>query len=311
MLLTMALPADAATVKVTVNGSPITDVQISQRLGLFKLENKSGAKVATAELIEETLMIQEAQRLGFTVTESEVNDAVLQVARNIKVSPDNLKKLLTDRGINFDTLRDRLRSNIAWSKVTQTAISATVQISDADLDVAAKEKLTTDNSYDYLLKQIIFLMPGGKGNASKRTAEANQYRKSFNGCDSAVQLSLSYTDAAVTDLGRRHATQLEEPIANELAKLNVGGITKPRVISGGVSMLAVCAKSVARGHHLHQGQPQAGDWHCQTQGCGGCIHGRPEVQGDDHHQLRRPPWPRPRSLHWPSAWGSRRESAPT
>ena len=44
------------------------------------------------------------------------------------------------------------------------------------------------------------------------------------------------------DIGRRHATQFPEALANELAKLNVGGITKPRVVEGGVSMLAVCAK---------------------------------------------------------------------
>jgi peptidyl-prolyl cis-trans isomerase SurA len=38
---------------------------------------------------------------------------------------------------------------------------------------------------------------------------------------------------------------MPEAIAKELAKLNVGGITKPRVVENGVSMLAVCSKSVA------------------------------------------------------------------
>ena len=68
---------------------------------------------------------------------------------------------------------------------------------------------------------------------------------SINGCDGAVQLSLNYTDAAVRDLGRRHATQFPEALASELSKLNVGGITKPRVIETGVSMLAVCAKETS------------------------------------------------------------------
>ena len=83
------------------------------------------------------------------------------------------------------------------------------------------------------------------GNPSARTAQANQYKKSFRGCDTAVELSLSYTDAAVRDIGRRHATQFPEALANELAKLNVGGITKPRVVESGVSMLAVCAKETS------------------------------------------------------------------
>ena len=35
-------------------------------------------------------------------------------------------------------------------------------------------------------------------------------------------------------------------LADELAGLNVGGISKPRVVEGGVSMLAVCSKTSAR-----------------------------------------------------------------
>ncbi len=109
----------------------------------------------------------------------------------------------------------------------------------------AKTKLTAANSYDYILKEIIFLMPGGKGDPSARTAQANQYRKNFSGCDNAVQLTLSYTDAAVRDVGRRHATQMPPAVADELSKLNVGGITKPRVMDGGVQMLAICAKEAS------------------------------------------------------------------
>jgi peptidyl-prolyl cis-trans isomerase SurA len=236
-----ALPA-AAAAKVTVNGVVITDTQISQRLRLFKLEGRSGGKAAEKELIDEALMLQEAKRLNIAVSEQAVDDALLTVARNIKVSRDKLMEILQQGGVNPDTLRDRLRAAIAWSKVSEQAITPRVQISDLELDKEAEAKLSVDSNYDYILKEILFV---GKG-SSARTAQANQYKKSFAGCDTAVQLSLSYTDAAVLDMGRRHATQLPDAIAKELAKLNVGGITKPRVVENGVSMLAVCSKSEAR-----------------------------------------------------------------
>ena len=38
---------------------------------------------------------------------------------------------------------------------------------------------------------------------------------------------------------------MPEAIAKELAGLNIGGITKPRVVENGVSMLAVCEKAQA------------------------------------------------------------------
>jgi len=243
--LSAALPAGAASVKVTVNGTPITDVQVAQRLKLFQLEGRSGSKAATQELIDEVLMLAEAKRLGIVISDAQVAEALLNVARNIKVSQDKLIQILNQSGVNVDTLRDRLRAALAWNQVTTQAIAPRVQVSDADLEAKAAEKLGPANSFDYILKEIIFVMPGGKGSASQRTAEANRYRKSFQGCDSAVELSLSYTDAAVVDVGRRHATQMPEAIAKELAGLNVGGITKPRVVESGVSMLAVCQKAVA------------------------------------------------------------------
>jgi peptidyl-prolyl cis-trans isomerase SurA len=245
LVVIAAMPVNAATVLIKVNGQSITDVQVAQRLALHKIEGKSSQKAVTDELINEALEIQEAERLGFKVSESEIDSAFLDLARQIKVSASNLSKILTDNGVPMQTLRDRLGATIAWNKVVGSTISDRVTVSEADIDAQAKAKLTAANSFDYVLKEVLFIMPGGKGNASKRTAEANQYKKSFTGCDSAVNLSLSYTDAAVRDIGRRHATQFPEAIAAELAKLNVGGITKPRVIEGGVSMLAVCAKSTS------------------------------------------------------------------
>jgi peptidyl-prolyl cis-trans isomerase SurA len=123
-------------------------------------------------------------------------------------------------------------------------VSSRVKISDLELDKEASAKLDQASSYDYILKEVLFIST--TGNASARTGQANKYRAAFKGCDSAVQVSLNFTDAAVRDMGRRHATQLPEALAAELAKLNVGGITKPRVTEAGVSMLAICSKNEAR-----------------------------------------------------------------
>jgi peptidyl-prolyl cis-trans isomerase SurA len=240
-----ALPAMAAGVVVKVNGQVISDVQVSQRAALKALEHSGGVKQATDELINEALEVQEATRLGLTVSDSEIDDGLVNVARSLKMSQSNLEKVLTDNGVAVQTLRDRLKATLAWNKVSGAVISAKVQFSEADIDAQAKAKLNATNSYDYILKEVLFLLPEG-GSASKRTAEANAYRKAFTGCKSAVQLSLNYSDAAVRDLGRRNANQFPDALAQELAKLNVGGITQPRVVQGGVSMLAVCSKEASQ-----------------------------------------------------------------
>lgn len=238
----LAVAPASAAVKVTVNGTPISDIQISQRIKLLQLEGRSGSKAATEELIDEAIMMQEAKRLNVNVSDAQVDQAFLGIARNIKVSVENLRAILRQNAVSEETLRDRLRAALAWQQVATMAVAPKIRISDVELEEKAAARVNATTSFDYVLKEILFV---GKGAASKRTAQANQYRKSFKGCDSAVDLSLSYTDAAVIDVGRRHATQMPEPIAKELAGLNVGGVTKPRVVENGVSMLAVCAKSVA------------------------------------------------------------------
>lgn len=247
--LAMALstvPAMAATTIVSVNGTSITDTQVQARLGLFKLEGRSGQKAALDELINEALMLQEADRLGIKVSQEQIDTAFTNVARSIKVSTSNLREILAQNGVAVSTLQERLRAAIAWQGVVGQVVQSRVQISDLELDRLAAAKVTEANSFDYILKEVVFLMPGGKGSASKRTGEANSYRKSFAGCDTAVQQSLKFTDAAVVDIGRRHATQLPEAIAKELAGTRVGGISKPRVTNAGVSMYAVCSKDAAR-----------------------------------------------------------------
>ncbi len=252
LVVLVPLGANADAIKITVNETPITDTQISQRAKLLQLERRGSSasarlNMAREELIDEALKFQEGERLGLNITERDVDDALLNVARNMRISSDNLNRILTQNGVNPSTLRSRLRANITWGQIVRSVVSSRIEFSEVDLEQRAVEQLTETDNIDYILKEILFIIPQGSNiSSARRTAQARQYRQSFQGCDSAVELSLSYTDAAVLDMGRRHATQLPDAIADELAQLNVGQLTAPRVVANGVSMLAVCSKTVAR-----------------------------------------------------------------
>jgi peptidyl-prolyl cis-trans isomerase SurA len=233
---TAAMPALAATV-VTVNGTPISDVQIDQRLRLFRMEgNSTGRNGAMEQLINEQIQLQEAARLGITVSNAQVDDAFLRIARNAGVSRDRLQQMLQQNGVTSSTLQDRLKAAIAWSDVVRATVSPQTGVSDLELDQRAAAEISDFQRFDYIIKEVIFIGGGG------RSGQANQYRSSFAGCDTAVELSLAYNDVAVVDVGRRHATQFPNALAQELAGLNVGSITRPRAVENGLSMLAVCEK---------------------------------------------------------------------
>jgi len=241
-VLTMgaAMPAFAQNVRATVNGTPITDMQVAQRMRLFQMEgNSGGTQGALKQLVDEAIQMSEAKRIGITVSNTQVDEAKQQIARNMNLSQDRLVAMLQQGGVGMETLEDRLRAAIAWNAITEQVIMPQVQISELQLDQEAANKVQDYQSFDYILKEVIFV--GGAG----RSGQANSYRSKFSGCDTAVDLSLGFTDAAVIEVGRRHATQMPEAIARELAGLNVGGITKPRAVQTGLSMLAVCEKTQA------------------------------------------------------------------
>ncbi|MCF4098093.1 peptidylprolyl isomerase [Maritalea mediterranea] len=238
----------AATVKVVVNGQTITDHDISQRAGFIRLErrgksNSDRLRLAREELIDEALIMGELKRLGGSISDRAVNDAYNRVAVRLKLSSSKLTEILNAAGVQSTTLKNKLRSQLAWQEIVRQVLRKKVQISDLELDLAAREEIGNTTHYDFMLTEIVFL--NTTGNTRSRTNEANQYRRNFNGCDNAVDLALSYRDAAVRKMGRRHSTQLPDPVAQELAGLNVGGISKPRTIASGVQMLAVCAKTAA------------------------------------------------------------------
>ena len=147
--LAAALPAMAQNVRVTVNGTPITDLQISARVKLFALEgNSGGTRGATEQLIDEALQVAEAKRLGVTVSNAQIDEAVLQIARNMNVSQDKLVGLLQQGGVSTETLKDRLRAAISWNAVTERAIMPQVQISDLELDQQAATQVQAFQTFD-------------------------------------------------------------------------------------------------------------------------------------------------------------------
>ncbi len=77
----------------------------------------------------------------------------------------------------------------------------------------AAEQVTPALGFDYILKEVLFVIPQGSGiSASRRTAEANQFRSRYNGCDTAVDLAIQFTDAAVRDLAGATRPNCPKPL---------------------------------------------------------------------------------------------------
>ncbi len=100
---------------------------------------------------------------------------------------------------------------------------------------------TTAEVNQYTLQQIVFVVPQDKRSliGAKKT-QANRFRASWGGCDTARSQAVGLTDVTVLDRGRVLATELPPRWRKEIEALKPGGITGAKETEKGVEMLAVC-----------------------------------------------------------------------
>ena len=77
----LSMPAAASEIKVIVNRVPITSYDIQRRAAFMKLQRRKGNlnEQAEEELIDQSLRLAEAQRLGIRITDEQVDDLLRQL----------------------------------------------------------------------------------------------------------------------------------------------------------------------------------------------------------------------------------------
>lgn len=239
--------SQAASIKVVVNGSIITDYDIAQRTRLFPLFGvKGGEKKATEDLIDETLKIQEAERLRFNVPDAQINAMFAAMGKDKGLSPAQLARELGRIGINADSIKRWIRAQITWRELVKAKVRHDSQVKNEDVMAAMLEKKNEDKTTqtDFQLQQIIFVVPSGssKNYIAQRRREAEGFRIRFPGCEDSFAQAQGLKDVVVRNLGRRETGQLRGPQGDEIKKTAAGKTTKPFVSDKGVELIAVCSR---------------------------------------------------------------------
>ena len=245
----IAAPAQAA-IKVIVNDVPITDYDISQRARLITLTQRKSASVARRqaeqELIDDQVKLGEARRMKLDVTTADVDNAYRNIARSAKLTTKQLSSVLRQGGVKPETLKARLKAQIAWQRLVQGRFSGAVEVDESDIIAALQKKDEAERakSIEYDLKRIIVVVPkkASAGFKSKRKRESGQIRSAFNGCDNAGSVLGQYSEVVVRTIGRRLETELPKNMREEIGALDVGKLTKPQPTAVGFELIAVCGK---------------------------------------------------------------------
>jgi peptidyl-prolyl cis-trans isomerase SurA len=234
-----------AQVAIIVNGDPITVYDIDQRT---KLMNLSGQKSATRQqaiedLIGDKLKLSAAKGYKLEITKSDVDNSFANIARNVRGTPESFAKSLEGAGVNPDTLKARLKADLAWAQIIRGKFQSSLQIGEKEILTTLENRNSKDVGYEYVLTPILFVIArGAEGMAESRKRDAELLRLRFQDCKSGIPFARALRDVVVRDTIRRNSADLSPQLREVLDKVEVGRLTPPEVTSGGVEVFALCEK---------------------------------------------------------------------
>jgi peptidyl-prolyl cis-trans isomerase SurA len=246
MLLVLPVGRAQAQVAIVVNGDPITVYDIDQRTRLMNIGGQKGSsrQQAIEELINDKLKLSAAKGYKFDVSKSEVDNSFANIARNVRATPEGFARSLESAGINPDTLKARLKADIAWSAIVRGKYQSSLQVGEKEILTTLENRNAKDVGYEYVLTPILFVIAKGAadGAADARKRDAELLRNRFQDCKSGIPFARALRDVVVRDTIRRNSADLSAQLRDVLDKVEVGRLTPPEVTSGGVEVFALCEK---------------------------------------------------------------------
>jgi peptidyl-prolyl cis-trans isomerase SurA len=243
----------AQNVVVMVNGDPITALDIDQRSKFIQLTTQKapGRQQVIEELIDEKLKVREGKRWQVEITEADVDGAYANMGGRMRKSADQLTQDLAKSGINANTLKSRIRAELVWQQLVRGRYSASLQVSDKDVDLVLQSKNADEKeiiSTDYIMRPILFLVPPGAAQTvmEARRKEAEALRSRFKSCEEGLPSARALRDVTVRDPVSRNSGDLPPELRKVLEAIPVGQTTVPEVTRLGVELFAICSKQESK-----------------------------------------------------------------
>lgn len=241
--------AFAQAIVASINGDPITNIDIDERMKMLRVLRKPATRDAAIEsLFTDRLKIHEAGKFGVAPRESDISQQIIKVAQEMKMSPDALVEALQRAGVTPDHFKAHFRSEIAYYVLVQ-ALNKGVEASEEQVRAElAKQGGKAAAGTEYTVRQVIFAIPRTATIATlnERAREAEQLRTRFTECETGLPLARAINDVTVRDPLTKTSAEMGEALRELLDKTPTGHLTAPQRSMEGLEMIAVCTKGVAK-----------------------------------------------------------------
>ena len=250
---------DALRIVAVVNDEVISVYDLNMRLSLVILFGSLPDNLETRQrlapqvlrvLIDEELKHQEASRLKVSVTDSEIERAIVRLEKLNGLEPGGLVAVLSRKRVKKMTLTNQIEADIGWRKLINVRFGRSVQISEEEIDRVMREIEKNKGKPEHLVSEI-FLPFDRQKSEGETLALANrlvqQIKSGANFAALAQNFSKNSTAGRGGDLGWNMLGQLGGNLDATLVNLQPGQVSPPILALDGYYLLLLRDRRKARG----------------------------------------------------------------
>ncbi|RDL44431.1 peptidylprolyl isomerase [Marinomonas piezotolerans] len=244
----LAAPQKLDGIAAIVDANAILDSDITARFDVVKDRVPGGILTSSIrrqilnQLVEESLQINYARKLGIRVGNSEVDKAILNVASNMQTDINGLRQRLAQQGIDYARYREQIENEILIGKARQQVVQSRISITEQEIDdFLANQQKNNQSKAEYRLRHIVIR---AKDVADTR-AQIEEIAASINNEQDFINQAIANSEGQFAiqggDLGWRKANELPKLFTQAIANQQ-GPLIGPLQSNAGFHLLWVVDK---------------------------------------------------------------------
>jgi peptidyl-prolyl cis-trans isomerase SurA len=214
--------------------------------------------------IETRLQLQEADREKIVVDEAEVEEELTERIKKTSLKDvEEFKAALKSQGINFESVRKRLRESIKMAKVVRRKVTIRVSVTDPEIDRYLDENRSKlETGLNYHARHILVVPEGGTSDAAWEAARIraelvrSQLKEGADFGEVAKKFSADATAKDGGDLGPLKRGELSQEIEGRILALNPGQVSDPYRSDLGYHIFRLESKDGLEGEGLVRARQQ-------------------------------------------------------
>ncbi len=244
-------------VVAVVNDGIVTESELEDSIiDYIRQQKQAGKQAPTPEelrapmldhLVLEQVQLQNADRIGVKVSDEQLNAAMADMAKRNNLTLSQLPDVLAKQGMDYATVREDTRKQIAIAMLQQKEIRSRINITPRELDQFMERLKKLPNETDeYDVSDILIALPleatqAQVDAAAKQAQDVYKLTSTENFAKLAVTYSKAQTALKGGELGWRKGANLPTDLAETIVALKPGEVSKPISTTNGFHIVRLNA----------------------------------------------------------------------